>query len=218
MEILSAKKILAANDKLARDNRRRLDEQRVFMVNLIGSPGAGKTTLLERLLPEMGCAGSLRVVQGDMATREDADRIEAVGVKALQINTENGCHLAAHMLPPAFEMLDLPGADFLFVENVGNLICPAEFHLGEHLRAIVLSVPEGDDKVRKYPPTFATADALVVTKTDLAASNDFDFERVASDLKRLSPRAKVFKVCAKRGEGIRELAEWLKERRESAFA
>jgi len=209
MKIVAAKKILKANDQLAAENRQRLSAAGVYCVNLVGSPGAGKTTLLEGLFREF--QGKLRpaVIEGDIAGSIDAERIEKLGVPVVQINTEGACHLDASMIQAALEDFDLGTIDMLFVENVGNLVCTAGFDLGEHLRVVVLSTVEGDDKIIKYPSIFQGSQALVITKGDLAEHTNFDPERVTADMRRLAPEAKVFSVAAIRGDGIAAVAEWL---------
>jgi len=209
MKIVAAKKILRANDQLAEENRAGMNAAGVFGVNLVGSPGSGKTTLLEALLGRLKDRLAPAVIEGDIAGSIDAQRIEALGVPVVQINTDGACHLDASMVAAAGRGLDLEAIDMLVIENVGNLVCPAGFDLGEHLRVVVLSVPEGDDKVVKYPAIFGGSGAMVITKTDLLPQINFDVERAIGDFRRLVPQAEVFQVCALRGEGIRSLADWL---------
>jgi hydrogenase nickel incorporation protein HypB len=212
MKIVAAKKILKVNDQLAAENRTRWDAARVFGVNVVGSPGAGKTTLLEALFAQL--KGRLRpaVIEGDIAGSIDAERMEKIGVPVVQINTDGACHLDANMVAAAGQELDLPTIDLLAIENVGNLVCTAGFDLGEHLRIVVLSTSEGDDKAVKYPAIFQGSDALVITKIDLLPHLNFDIARITADMKRLAPEAAVFQVSAVRGDGVSEVAEWLAER------
>jgi hydrogenase nickel incorporation protein HypB len=212
MKIVAAKKILKVNDQLAAENRAKLDAAGVFCVNVVGSPGAGKTTLLEALFAEL--KGRLRpaVIEGDIAGSIDAERMEAIGVPVVQINTDGACHLDAAMVASAMGELDLDGIDMLAIENVGNLVCTAGFDLGEHLRIIVLSTSEGDDKAVKYPAIFQGSDALFVTKTDLAPYLNFDVARITADMKRLAPDSPVFQVSALKGEGITGAAKWLADK------
>jgi hydrogenase nickel incorporation protein HypB len=211
MKIIAAKKLLKANDQLAKENRSRLDELGVFSVNVVGSPGAGKTTLLEALFAQL--KGRLRpaVIEGDIAGSIDAERMEKIGVPAVQINTEGACHLDANMIANARDEIDLSQIDLLVIENVGNLVCTAGFDLGEHLRIIVLSTSEGDDKAVKYPAIFQGSHALFITKIDLLPHLNFNVEQITADMKRMAPEAVVFQVSATQGDGIAAAAEWLAE-------
>jgi len=211
MKIVAAKKILRANDQLAEENRARLTAAGVFGLNLVGSPGAGKTTLLEALFAHIEGRLAPAVIEGDIAGSIDAERIDALGVPVVQINTEGACHLDANMIAAAAADLDYGAIDLLVIENVGNLVCTAGFDLGEHLRICVLSVPEGDDKLAKYPAIFRGSQALVISKTDLLPHIQFDVNRVIGDMKHLAPKAPIFQVAALTGEGIPALADWLVE-------
>ncbi len=212
MKIVAAKKILKANDQIAAENRQRFTSAGVFCVNLVGSPGAGKTTFLESLFREFDGRFRPAVIEGDIAGSIDAERIEKLGVPVVQINTEGACHLDASMIQAALEGLQLDGVDMLFIENVGNLVCTAGFDLGEHLRVVVLSTVEGDDKIVKYPSIFQGSQALVITKDDLTEHTNFDPNRVTADMRRLAPDAPVFPVAALRDEGIPAVAEWMAAR------
>lgn len=211
MKIVAAKKILKANDQLAAENRARLDAAGVFGLNVVGSPGSGKTTLLEALFTQLN--GRLRpaVIEGDIAGSIDADRMEKIGVPVVQINTDGACHLDANMIATAGKELDFADVDLLAIENVGNLVCTAGFDLGEHLRIVVLSTSEGDDKVVKYPAIFQGSHALFITKIDLLPHLNFSVQRIMADMLRLAPHAAVFQVSALRGDGIAEAADWLAE-------
>ena len=211
MKIVAAKKILNANQQLAETNRAGLDAARVLGVNVVGSPGCGKTTLLEALFSALRGRLAPAVIEGDIAGSIDAERIDALGVPVVQINTEGACHLDANMIATASQGLDLDRADLLVIENVGNLVCTAGFDLGEHLRIVVLSVSEGDDKLAKYPAIFRGSHALVITKLDLLPHSNFSIQRAVDDMKRLAPEARVFQVAALRGDGIPALADWLVE-------
>ena len=211
MKIVAAKKILNANQQLAEANRAGLDAARVLGVNVLGSPGCGKTTLLEALFPAFRGRLAPAVIEGDIAGSIDAERIDALGVPVVQINTEGACHLDANMVAMASQGLDLARADLLVIENVGNLVCTAGFDLGEHLRLVLLSVTEGDDKLAKYPVIFRGSHALVITKVDLLPHTNFNVQRAVEDMKRLAPEARVFQVCALRGDGVPALADWLVE-------
>ena len=212
MKIVAARKILKANDQLAQENRAAWDAAGVFGVNIVGSPGCGKTTLLEALFGRLQGRFRPGVIEGDIAGSIDAQRIDALGVPVVQINTDGACHLDAAMIAAATEGLDLPTLQLLVIENVGNLVCTAGFDLGERLRLVVLSVAEGDDKLVKYPAIFQMSQCLVVTKADLLPYTNFDFARASADMKRLNPAAEIFQVSAKTGDGIPALAEWLADR------
>ncbi len=209
MKIIAAKSLLKANDQLAAENRRRFDAAGVFCVNVVGSPGCGKTTLLEALFEHF--RGSLRpaVIEGDIAGSIDAERFDALGIPAVQINTEGACHLDANMTASAVAQLDLTAVDLLFVENVGNLVCTAGFDLGEHLRIVVLGTTEGDDKAIKYPAIFQGSDVLVISKTDILPYTNFCVQRITADMKRLAPEASAFEVAALKRQGTRDVADWI---------
>ncbi len=209
MKIVTAEKIFKANDQLAEENRTKFNDAGVFCVNVVGSPGAGKTTLLEALITELKGDARAAVIEGDIAGSIDAERIEKLGVPVVQINTQGACHLDAAMIASAAENLDEEAIDLLFIENVGNLVCTAGFDLGEHLRIIVLSTAEGDDKAVKYPAIFQGSDALVVTKCDMIGQTNFDVDRIKADMKRLAPEGSVFEVAALTGQNVPALAGWL---------
>lgn len=212
MKIVTARKILEANELAAQRNRNRFHAAGVFCINLLGSPGSGKTTLLEALLRHLDGPLAPGVIEGDIAGSVDAERIEALGVPVVQINTQGACHLDAGMVEAAVADLHLQRLDLLLIENVGNLVCTAGFDLGEQLRIIVLSTSEGHDKLIKYPAIFRGSQAVVVSKMDLLPHTDFDPRRVAEGLRVLSPEAAVFHVSAVREEGVAELARWLAAR------
>lgn len=201
--------ILAKNNRLAAGNRNFLREKGVFALNLVSSPGSGKTTILERTLRDI--SGSLRcaVIEGDQQTDNDARRIAATGVPAKQINTGAGCHLDAHMVGHAMEELPMEGLDILFIENVGNLVCPASFDLGEAHKVVVLSVTEGEDKPLKYPQMFHAADVMLLNKVDLLPYLDFDVDKCLEMARRVSPGIRIFRLSARSGEGMAEWYEWL---------
>lgn len=206
--------ILSANDEIARENRKRFDRAGVLVLNLMSAPGAGKTSLVLRTIAALRPELRLGVVEGDVASQVDAERVAEAGVPVVQINTGGGCHLDANMLRAALEEIPLEELDLLLVENVGNLICPAAFRLGEHLQVAVASLPEGDDKPLKYPALFAQADAIVVNKIDLAPYLDFDREVFRRRVEGLNPNAAFFEVSCRTGEGIPAWADWLRRKRE----
>lgn len=209
MRVVVARDILKANDQLARANRRRFDDVGVTAVNVLGSPGCGKTSLIEAFHQSWPKRLEFGVIEGDLATSRDAERIERLGAPVVQINTEGGCHLDAGMVSKALEQLDLEGLRMVFIENVGNLVCPAAYQLGEHFRVAVLSLPEGDDKVAKYPSMFSRVDLVVLNKIDLAPYLAFDEGRVKEDLARVSPEAALVRVSARDGTGVEQLVEYL---------
>jgi hydrogenase nickel incorporation protein HypB len=202
--------ILSANDRLAAENRARLDAAGVFAINIMASPGAGKTSLIEQTLPRLSDRLRVAVVDGDIATSLDADRAAAAGALAsIQINTGGECHLDAVMLRGALEQLDLTKFDLLIVENVGNLVCPASFQLGTHKSVLVASIPEGDDKPHKYPGMYRGVDALVVNKIDLLPYINFRMDFFTSGVQALNPNLVTFPLSCRTGEGLDSWVEWL---------
>jgi hydrogenase nickel incorporation protein HypB len=205
--------ILSANDRLAQENRLRLDKAGLFAVNLMASPGAGKTSLIEQTLPRL--TGSLRVavVDGDIATSLDADRAAAAGAQAaIQINTGGDCHLDAVMLQKALDQLELDKFDLLLVENVGNLVCPASFSLGTHLSVLVASIPEGDDKPHKYPGMYSGVDVLILNKIDLLPYITFRMDFFKQGVEILNPGVVTFPLSCRTGEGLDQWVDWLVEK------
>ena len=205
-------KVLAKNDRLADQNRDWLRERGVLAINLMSSPGAGKTTLLERTAREMGSKMAISVIEGDQAAMLDAERIRSSGCHVVQINTGAGCHLDAAMVAEGLRLLDPPGGSVVMIENVGNLVCPALFDLGEQARVVLASVTEGDDKPRKYPYMFRRADLILVSKTDLLPYVDFDSKRHAADVRKTAPDALMLQVSAATGAGMNEWYAWLRRR------
>ena len=194
--------VLKKNDLLARALRARFDTAGVFVVSLVSSPGSGKTALLERTLTALAPSGRVAALVGDLATERDADRLRRVGVPVRQITTGTVCHLDAQMVESSLEGWDLAALDFLFVENVGNLVCPASYDLGEHLRVVLLAVTEGEDKPLKYPTIFNTADLAVVTKVDMAEAAQFNRADALQNLDRVRPGLDVLEVSARTGAGV----------------
>jgi hydrogenase nickel incorporation protein HypB len=210
--VMLQQKILAKNDRLAEGNRAWLAGRGILAVNLMSSPGAGKTTLLERTAREAGGELGLTVVEGDQETTLDAGRIESAGAAVVQINTGAGCHLDAAMVARGLDVLDPRPGSVVVIENVGNLVCPALFDLGEQARVVIASVTEGADKPLKYPQMFRVADLVLLNKVDLLPYLDFDTARYAADLKSVSPRAEILPVSATTGEGIPAWYDWLRQR------
>lgn len=202
-------KILSANDRLALENRARFDAAGVFTLNIMASPGAGKTSLIEQTVRAL--QGKLRIgmINGDIATSFDADRAAAAGAQAVQINTGGDCHLDAVMLQSAIPQLDLASFDLLIVENVGNLICPAEFKLGTHKNVLVASIPEGDDKPYKYPGMYRGADAVIINKIDLLPYISFRMDFFKSGIEALNPGVVQFELSCRTGEGLQPWLDWL---------
>jgi len=208
--------ILRHNDEVAAKNRHLFLQRSVFCVNMMGAPGAGKTALLERLIPYLKERFPVAVIEGDIAGDDDARRIAQCGVNVEQINTYGACHLLAEQVAHAFQHLWQQGEfSMLFIENVGNLVCPAEFDLGEALRMVVYSSPEGDDKPRKYPLIFMRAGCVVLNKADMAEAGGVDMDSLRRAVVQVNPAAAVFHTSAKTGEGVEQLAQWLLERVES---
>lgn len=201
--------ILSKNAQIANQNRNRFAEKNILSFNLVSSPGSGKTTLLVRTLQSLVNRHPLAVIEGDQQTENDAERIRATGVPALQINTGKGCHLDAQMIAHAMEQLDLPQAALLFIENVGNLVCPAAFDLGEAAKIVVLSVTEGEDKPLKYPDMFQAAQLMLLNKCDLLPYLNFDVEKTLANAKRVNPNIEILQVSATTGEGFEAWLEWL---------
>jgi hydrogenase nickel incorporation protein HypB len=201
--------ILSKNDAYAHDNRRAFAAGRVFALNIVSSPGSGKTSLLVKTIEALGGRLPVAVIEGDQQTSNDAERIRAAGAPAIQINTGKGCHLDAHMVGHALETLKPAPGSALFIENVGNLVCPAAFDLGEARRIVVLSTTEGEDKPVKYPDMFATADLMLLNKADLLPHLDFDVGLCLANALRINPNLQTLVVSAKTGEGVAAFAAWI---------
>jgi len=209
MEVKVVQNILKANDSVARVNRARFDAAGVLAVNFIGSPGSGKTTVLEQTVRTLGPLHRLGCIEGDPYTTRDAERIGHLGVPVVQINTRGGCHLEAAMITQAADDLDLTGMEILLIENVGNLLCPSQYDLGEHFSVVVLSVTEGADKPEKYPVAFQRAGAVIINKTDLLHATDVNLDEVTATIRRFNPDAPVFPLSARTGEGVAPWCSWL---------
>lgn len=203
--------ILGANDRIALDNRQKLNEAGVFTLNIMASPGAGKTSLIEHTVHQLIPSLRLAVIDGDIATSLDADRASAAGAVAIQINTGGECHLDAVMLRDALAQLDLTQVDLLIIENVGNLVCPASFQLGAHKNVLVASIPEGDDKPYKYPGMYRGVDALVINKIDLLPYVTFSMEYFRRGVEILNPNVLTFPLSCRTGVGMHAWIEWLRD-------
>jgi len=201
--------ILSKNDALANRNRQQFSAQKILAFNLVSSPGSGKTTLLVETLNRLKNERSLAVIEGDQQTDNDAERIRATGVTALQINTGKGCHLDAQMIAQALQQMALPNDTLLFIENVGNLVCPAAFDLGEAAKVVVLSVTEGEDKPLKYPDMFRAAKLMLLNKCDLLPYLKFDVRLVLANARRINPSIEIIEVSATSGTGIDQWLSWL---------
>jgi hydrogenase nickel incorporation protein HypB len=203
--------IFSANNRLAKKNRAKLDNAGVLALNFLASPGAGKTSLIERTVESLVDKYRISVIDGDIATSIDADRAAAAGASAVQINTGGECHLDAIMVSQALDKLDLENTDFLIVENVGNLICPASFQLGTHLSVLIASIPEGDDKPYKYPGMYRGVDVLVINKIDLLPYIQFDMEYFKRGVEILNPGVLTFPLSCSNGEGLDKWLDWVIE-------
>lgn len=201
--------ILGKNQAYADSNRTRFAEQGILALNFVSSPGSGKTTLLAETIKRLGGTSTIAVIEGDQQTINDAERIRATGAKAIQVNTGKGCHLDAHMVGHAFDHLPMDDLSLLFIENVGNLVCPAGFDLGEAHKVVVLSVTEGEDKPLKYPDMFAAAGVMILNKIDLLPYLEFDVEQCLAYARRINPDIRLLKLSASSGEGFDEWLEWI---------
>ncbi|SNR69285.1 hydrogenase nickel incorporation protein HypB [Desulfurobacterium atlanticum] len=208
--------LLKENDRIAQENRKHFDDKNLLAVNLISSPGSGKTTLLEKTIEMLKGKYTIGVLEGDIETERDAERVRAKGAYAVQLTTGGACHLEAPLVHKGFHALEHQlkegeELDVLFIENVGNLVCPTSFDLGEHLRVVLVSVPEGPDKPAKYPKAFRTADVFIISKIDLLPYFDFDVEKVKKEALSLNPKLKIFTISTVTGEGMEEWIKYLEE-------
>jgi hydrogenase nickel incorporation protein HypB len=212
MKISVVKQVLEANDRIAEQNRRLFEEKQIFVINLMSGPGAGKTTLLEKTIETLGDQYRFGVIEGDIQSTRDAERIAAKGVPAVQINTGGACHLDANMVREALDQLDLTALEVLVVENVGNLVCPAEFKVGEDDKVMLLSVPEGDDKPLKYPLIFHESALLLINKIDLLPYVDCSVQKIREESLRINPHLEVIEISCKTGDGLNDWFGWIKTR------
>lgn len=211
MKITLRTDVLTNNNKAAEYNRELFTSSKTLVINLMSSPGAGKTTLLEETVRSLSDKYRIAVIEGDLATERDADRIRALGAKAVQINTHGGCHLDARMVAATLPEFDLEETDLLFIENVGNLVCPSGYDLGQQHKVAVLSVPEGNDKIPKYPTMFMRTELVLLNKVDLLPYLDFDVAEAIRDLEGINPDSKLISVSAKTKEGLEEWFAWVEE-------
>ena len=209
MKVKVVSRILEANERIALENRRLFDKAGVYVINLMSGPGAGKTSLLEKTL-SLNTELKIGVIEGDIAGSDDAERIERLGAPVVQINTGGACHLDANMVYEVLHDLPLQDLDLLVIENVGNLVCPAEFKVGEDIKVMVLSIAEGHDKPLKYPLMFRESAALILNKIDLAPYLDVDMHKIKKDALSLNPNLKIFEISCKTGEGLPAWTEWLR--------
>jgi len=216
MEVKVVQNILKVNEKLADENRKLFAAKGVFVIDVMASPGAGKTSTILATIDALKDDVSTAVIEGDIASKVDAEKIQEHGVEAVQINTGGACHLDGNMIQNALQVLDLDAIDLLIVENVGNLVCPAEFDLGQSMKLVISSVPEGDDKPLKYPVIFTQADALILNKVDMLEATDFSETAFEEGVRRLNPRAPIFKISATKGDGVDAWTAWLRERVDAA--
>ena len=212
MKIQVIKNVLDANDRIADENRALFNAKKLFVMNLMSSPGAGKTSLVERTIGALKDLYRIGVIEGDIQDTCDADRVAALGIPVVQINTGGGCHLDANMIREALTGLDLDNLDLLIIENVGNLVCPAEFRVGEDIKVMILSTPEGDDKPAKYPLIFQKSAAMLLNKIDLLPYLDFDKEKARHDVLALNPEIAIFELSCRTGDGLGQWFGWLTDR------
>jgi hydrogenase nickel incorporation protein HypB len=204
--------VLAANDRIAAANREIFDRNGVLVLNLMSSPGAGKTSLLERTAEALEGKVRLGVITGDIATDRDAQRLEKCGISAIQLTTGTACHLDSNMVASALDRVNLSNIDILMIENVGNLVCPAEFIVGEHYKVMILSVTEGDEKPLKYPLMFREASICIFNKIDLLPHLDFSLEEARENARQINPQLKFLEMSCKTGEGLEEWTDWLQSK------
>jgi len=211
MEIKIMKNILDRNQNMADEVRKIMKEKKVLMVNIISSPGAGKTTLLERTCQELSANFRIGIIEGDITTDRDAQRLKKYDIPIVVINTEGGCHLDSHSISKTLGAFNLDNIDVLFVENVGNLICPSQFDLGETFKLAIVSTTEGDDKPAKYPMLFREAKAVLMNKIDLIPYTNFNTENFKADMRKLNPKIPILEISCTRGDGLKEWYDWISD-------
>jgi hydrogenase nickel incorporation protein HypB len=215
MKVTVVKNVLDANERIAAENRKLFDEKKIYVINLMSSPGAGKTSLVEKTIMALKDCYRIAVIEGDIQDTYDADRVAALGIPAVQINTGGACHIDGNMIREALPALDLSKIDLLICENVGNLVCPAEFKIGENAKVMILSTPEGADKPAKYPLMFQESAVLIINKIDLAPYVDFDLEKAKRDALALNRNLKIIELSCKTGQGLENWVQWLAGRIEA---
>lgn len=215
MEIKVVKQILEWNEDCSNEVKELLKQKGVYLINVMGSPGAGKTTLIVEMIKRLSKRYKIGVIEGDIAGQIDAEKIDALGIPVVQLNTEGACHIEAMSIQHILQYFNLDDIDIIMVENIGNLVCPAEFNIGEDIRIAILSIPEGDDKVEKYPLMFATSESLVLNKYDMMDYFEFDDKRVEMTAKDMNPRIDIFRVSSKKQNGLDELTAWLTKKVEN---
>jgi hydrogenase nickel incorporation protein HypB len=209
MKVTVVKNVLDANARIAAENRKLFDEKKIYVINLMSSPGAGKTSLVEKTIMALRDRYRIAVIEGDIQDTYDADRVAALGIPAVQINTGGACHIDGNMIREALPALDLNKIDLLISENVGNLVCPAEFKIGENAKVMILSTPEGADKPAKYPLMFQESAVMIINKIDLTPYVDFDLEKARRDALTLNRQLEIFEVSCKTGQGLENWVQWL---------
>lgn len=215
MEIKVVKQILEWNEDCSNEVKELLKQKGVYLINVMGSPGAGKTTLIVEMIKRLSNRYKIGVIEGDIAGQIDAEKIDALGIPVVQLNTEGACHIEAMSIQHILQYFNLDDIDIIMVENIGNLVCPAEFNIGEDIRIAILSIPEGDDKVEKYPLMFATSESLVLNKYDMMDYFEFDDKRVEMTAKDMNPKIDIFRVSSKKQNGLDELTAWLTKKVEN---
>jgi hydrogenase nickel incorporation protein HypB len=211
MKIPVVQKVLEANERIAEENRRLFEEMKLFVINMVSGPGAGKTTLLERTVEGLKDQYRFGVIEGDIQSTLDAEKIASKGASVVQINTGGACHLDGNMIREAIAKIDLGALDFLIVENVGNLVCPVEFDIGEDFKVMLLSTPEGDDKPLKYPLIFHESRLLLINKMDLLPYVNFDVEKLREESLKINPHLEIIEISCKTGEGLPSWFHWLED-------
>lgn len=212
LKIKVVRQIMEWNEDVSFDVRKILKEKKVFLINVMGSPGAGKTSFIIEIIKKLKNDYKIAVVEGDLAGQVDAEKIDALGIPVVQLNTEGACHIEAMSIKNILEYFDLDNLDIIFIENIGNLVCPAEFDLGEDLKIALLSVPEGDDKVIKYPLMFSSSDVLILNKYDMIDKFNFDHHKVKNDALRLNPKLKIQEFSSENGQGVGEICQYIKSK------